>query len=115
MIKKDDPEEAYADETPLTWVFGDHPKVRLIAALLSEKDRDINVQDLSRMSGLSRDAVYTHLDHLVTNGIVVQTRKLGNSPMYQINKEHNAVPLIWEIEQILLDNWYESQRGNSSI
>ncbi|KOX91444.1 hypothetical protein AMS69_18910 [Haloarcula rubripromontorii] len=100
-----DSEEAYAEDTPLTWAFGDTPKVKIIAALLSEAERDINISDISRLSGVSRSAIYEHLDDLVELGVVAQTREMGGSTLYQINTENEAVEKIAELESVFLSQW----------
>lgn len=100
-MTKDDKSSAgksYAEGTPLTQVFGDSPKTKIIAALLSEYNRDINISDISRLSGVSRSAIYDHIDQLVDIGIVKQTRKMGGSKLYQINTDSEIVQHIADIE-----------------
>lgn len=93
--------ESYAEDTPLTWVFGNHPEPKLIAAYLSERNRDLNVTTVARIAGLSRSAVYNHLDELTEFGIVMETREMGGQ-LYQINKENEYAKILYEIEDQLL-------------
>lgn len=79
----------------ITDVLGDHPKTQIIFTLISEarssgEYRDLNVSDIARMSGLDRSTVYDHLDTLLETGIVEQSREIGNSKMYQINRDSQA-------------------------
>lgn len=90
--------DTYADETPLVKIFGDHPKARIISALLSEKEYDINISDLARLSGASRSSIYDHIDELIEMNIVKKTRKSGNSQMYAINTDDELVQKIEETE-----------------
>lgn len=99
--------EAYAADTPLTWVFGDHPEPKLIATFLSERDRDLNVTTISDIAGISRGAVYNHLDDLLDYEIIKETREMGGQ-LYQINKENDYVKILLKIENQLLDEWYGS-------
>lgn len=95
-------EEAYATDTPLVKVFGDNPKTRIISAMLSEKEYDLNISDIARLSGSSRNAVYKHIEKLVYLDIIEKTRTTGNSQMYKINQENEIVKKIEELEGITL-------------
>lgn len=94
--------DAYAEATPLTRIFGDTPKTKIIAALLSEYNRDITISDISDLSGVSRSAIYNHIDDLVDLGIVKETREMGGSTLYQINTDSEIVQRVAEIESIIV-------------
>lgn len=93
---------AYGEGTPLTHVFGDNARVKILAALLSERDRDLNVTDVANMAGVARSTVYEHLDELQELHLVVNTREVGSAPMYQINNDSPIVKRIDEIEGLAL-------------
>jgi len=103
----EDIEDPYAEDTPLTWIFGNHSKVRIISALLSEADRDLNITDIARIAGISRSAVYDNIDDLLQLNIVRRSRRVGDSKMYEINKENEAVKLVARLENKLLEDFYE--------
>lgn len=99
----DEPDDdSYAEGTPLTNILGDHPKVKIIAALLGETDRDVNKSDLARLAGISRSAVYSHLDDLISRGIVTETRESSGHQMYQLNLDATEVELLAELEKEIL-------------
>jgi len=100
---------AYAEGTPLTWVFGNHPKTKLIAALLSEIDRDINPSDMADLAGVSRSAVYDHLDDLIACGLVEETRTVGPSQMYQLNTDSPIAQAFIDLEAHILEMYFEEQ------
>lgn len=97
------PETPYADGTVLTQALGTHAKVKILAAFLSESDRDLNVTDIARLAGIDRSTLYEHLDDLLAFGLVVETREVGNSTMYQINRESDAAKALAELEWELID------------
>lgn len=88
-------------------VLGDHPKTRILLALLTDPDRDYNVTDIARLADTDRSTVYRHIDALLERGLVAQTRKAGNAPMYQINHESDAAQAFgrfeWEVIKALGD------------
>ena len=95
-------EQAYADDSPLTRVFGGNARVKIIATMLSERDRDLNVSNIARLAGIARSTVYDHLEALEEMGVIVQTRKIGTAPLYQINNDSEMVEYIHRIEGLAL-------------
>ncbi|RBI59456.1 hypothetical protein DMJ13_22870 [halophilic archaeon] len=103
--------EAYADGTILTDVLGGHAKVKLLVALLSETDRDMNASDISRMAGIDRSTFYDHIDDLRAWGIVEQTRTVGNSKMYRLNTDSEAAKVLGKLEWELLEVLAEKEQA----
>ena len=97
-----DPEILAAD-TVLTDVLGTHAKVTLLVVLLSHNDRDLNPTEISRMAGIDRSTFYEHVDDLLAYGMIEQTRTVGNSPMYRINRDSAAAEALAQMEWELLD------------
>ena len=60
-----DPEEAFADGTPLVELFGKPGRTKLISVFVDERENDLNVSELARQAGVARSTVYDHLDDLV--------------------------------------------------
>lgn len=96
-------DDAYANGTVLTQALGTHAKVKILAALLSESDRDLNATDVARLAGIDRSTLYDHLDDLLSFELVVETREVGNSTMYQLNRESEAAKALAKLEWELID------------
>lgn len=90
--------EAFAENTPLTVVFGDSARTKIVAALLSEHGRDLNVTDIAKLAGVARTTVYDHIDDLRRLNLVVKTREVGGGPMYEINQDSELVKHIMMVE-----------------
>ncbi|WP_248516331.1 winged helix-turn-helix domain-containing protein [Salinarchaeum laminariae] len=101
--KKKEPTGSYAEGTVLTELFGETPKVKIIAALLSESDVDLNVTQIAELAGLHRTTVHGHIDDLRNLEVIEETRKVGGSPMYRINRESDVAEDVAELEWDLLD------------
>lgn len=99
--------EAYAEDTPLTHLFGTPARTKIIAAMLSERERDLNTSDIARLAGVARSTVYDHLDDLVALGLIEQTRTIGDSPMYQLDAESDLVEHIAAVEGLALKRLFE--------
>lgn len=98
--------ESFAEQTALTSLLGDHPKVKILAVLLSE-GRDINVSQIAELAGMSRSTVYDHISALQEVGVVKLTRKVGGSPLYEINEESDIAECLAKLEWVLLDYYEE--------
>lgn len=96
----------FAEESALTDLFGDHPKTKILAVLLSEA-RDVNITRIAELGGMSRSTVYKHVEDLQELGIVEQTRKIGGSPLYQLNRESDVAEKLGQLEWDLLDVYGE--------
>ena len=95
--------EAYAENSALTVLLGESPKVKILAAFLSEPERDLNLSDVARLAGVARNTVYRHIDDLLSLGVVVKTRDVGSSTMYQINQDSDMAEKLASIEWDLVD------------
>lgn len=96
-------DNAFAEGSVLTRIFGDHPKTKILAALLSEPDHDLNKSQIADEAGVSRKTVYNHIQELVDLGFVEETRMTGGNQMYQINQDDELTQDLAEFEWNLID------------
>lgn len=94
--------QSYAENAALTKLFGDSPKVKILAVLL-QQGRDTNISTIADVGGMSRSSVYKYIDDLISLGVVEQTREIGGSPLYQIDKESEVAKRLSELEFALVD------------
>lgn len=95
--------ESAAEGAVLTDVLGPHAKVKILVALLGENDRDLNATEIARLAGVDRSTFYEHLDDLLAYDVIEETRQVGNSQMYQINRDNPAAEALAQMEWDLLD------------
>lgn len=74
--------------------------MKIVAALLSEDGTDLNVTDIARLAGVARSTVYDHIDELRELGVVEQTRKVGDSPMYRFDAESDVGEHVATLEGV---------------
>jgi DNA-binding transcriptional ArsR family regulator len=96
-------DEAYSEGAVMVNALGNHPKAKILVALLGDHDRDLNASDIANMAGIERSTFYTHIDTLLDFGLVKLIREVGNSKMYAINKESDAAKALAQFEWDLLD------------
>ena len=103
MTETKEDAEPYAEDSVLKEVFGNHAEPKILAALLSEPDQDLNVTQISELAGVSRKTVYQHLDRFVDLGLVEQPREVAGSKMYVIDTEDEAAEKLAEFEWEMID------------
>lgn len=101
-------EPAYADDAPLIHVFGDSARIRILSAMLSDREHDLNVTDIANMAGVARSTVYDHLDELQESHLIIKAREVGGGSMYQINNNSPIVKRIDEIEGLALRELFDA-------
>lgn len=94
--------DGFSARSALALLLGGSARVMILAALLSEDHRDMDVIQIADLAGVHRTTVYDHLDDLEMLGVVVQTRTVGGSPMYQINRENPIAKDLKQMEDDLL-------------
>lgn len=92
----------HAESTVLVDALGGNAKVRILAVLVSEYDRDLNPTEICEQAGIGSSTFYNHIDDLRRWGLVEQTRMAGNSPMYQINRDSTAAERFANFEWALI-------------
>lgn len=92
----------YTENAALTELFGDSPKVKILAVLL-QQGRDTNVSTIADVGGMSRSSVYRHIEDLIDLGVVEKTREIGGSPLYQINKDSAVSNKLAALEWALVE------------
>lgn len=92
----------YTDSAALTMLFGDSPKVKILAVLLKQ-GRDTNVSTIADLGGMSRSSVYRHIDTLINLDVVEKTREVSGSPLYQVNRQSAVAQKLGELQYELVD------------
>jgi DNA-binding transcriptional ArsR family regulator len=102
--ERDADADDYASDTYFVDALGDSAKTRILATLLGSHTDDLNITEIARIAGIDRTTVYQHLDDLLDYGLIEHTRTVGNSKMYQINKDNPAAEKLAAFEWELLDH-----------
>jgi len=102
--ERDTDRDDYASGTYFVDVLGDSPKARILAALLGSHNEDLNISDIARIAGIDRSTVYRNMDDLLDYGLIEQSRTVGNSKMYRIDKDNSAAQKLAAFEWELLDH-----------
>ncbi|PSQ18505.1 ArsR family transcriptional regulator [Halobacteriales archaeon QS_8_69_73] len=105
--QQQDPQEAFAEGTPLVELFGKPGRTKLISVFVDERDDDLSISELARQAGVARSTVYDHLDDLVELGIVKETRETGPSTRYQLDGDDKIAELLYQLDGLVLKRLLE--------
>jgi len=109
--QQQDPQEAFAEGTPLVELFGKPGRTKLISVFVDERENDLSISELARQAGVARSTVYDHLDDLVELGIVKETRETGPSTRYQLNNDNEIAELLYQLDGLVLKRLLEMDGG----
>lgn len=91
--------ERYVDGTPLVELFGDTPRTRFIAAVLSEPDETLTVEDIEQLSGVDPDQIEATAHDLDQKGFVTCHRHEDSTLRCQLETENPAVGALRNAEE----------------
>jgi DNA-binding transcriptional ArsR family regulator len=80
-----------------TAVFGDAPSARILDFLAEHADFDYNISELAKHSGVARPTVYKVVRSFLAKGLLVETRRVGNSQLYKLNTASEVVQNLLEV------------------
>tara|TARA_Y100000034_G_scaffold126118_1_gene176878 strand:+ start:513 stop:884 length:372 start_codon:yes stop_codon:yes gene_type:complete len=65
--------------------FGDTPKLRFLNFFIGNHFFDFSMTDMAREAGISYNSLKVFFDEFLEKGILVKTRRVGKSDMYNLN------------------------------
>lgn len=80
-----------------TAVFGDAPSARILDFLAEHAGFDYNISELAKHSGVARPTVYKVVRGFLAKGILVETRRVGNSQLYKLDLDSEVVQQLIEV------------------
>ncbi len=78
--------------------FGDLPRLRIIDFLIDNLAYDYSLVEIAKGAGVAYTTLIDIFPDLIKKGMVKQTRKVGKSRMYQLNRENPAVEVILAVD-----------------
>lgn len=94
--------EVYADESALTYLLGDHPKVKILVSLLSENDSPTPLDELEDLAGLHATTIRENTQSLIAMNVVEESEDSG-ALYYQINRQSQIASKLGGLEWEVID------------
>lgn len=96
-------DQEYPSRALLTGLIGDSAKSKVLAVMLKEAHRDLSVKEIADLAGVHQSTAYEPLEELEEWGVVVESRQVANSTLYQLDKSDPIVKKLKQIEEELVD------------
>ena len=79
-------------------IFGNNPQTKILDFLADYPRFDYTISELAQKSGVSRPTVYKIINTLLEKDLIVKTRDIGNSSLYQLNTENKLVQVMLKFD-----------------
>jgi len=106
----------FTDGSPFQALFGNESKARIIDALLAAPE-PLNPSRIIERAGISSThGWYSNKEDLFATGLVVETGKAGNSPLYKIDDSDPRVEALHKLRDVTSDEldkngYYDDTEG----
>ena len=89
-------------ETVFREVFGASPLIKVLDFLITYQLFDYPLTEIAKNAGVSYSTLQTVWPNLVKNNLVVKTRRVGKSDLFQLNTAHPAVQQLIRLDWNLM-------------
>ncbi len=97
------------DESIFTKLLGDSPLTKVLDFLLTARDFDYSKKEIAENAEISYNTLNSLWSNLITNEIIVKTRRIGKQDMFRINKGNPFVKELIKFYDSLLKSSIDNQ------
>lgn len=108
-VENGDEHRSYPERALITQVLGKSAKTKIVAVLLKESHRDLSPSEIAEYAGVHRSTAYEPIEELEEWGIITQTREVGGSKLYKLNKDNEVAARLKQVEQALVKQISEKE------
>jgi len=84
-------------------LFGPGAKPAILMAFIANDSRDLNKTEIAENADVSEMTVHRNIDDLLELGVIEETRKAGNAPMYQL-ADSDLAKLLYQVDFQLMED-----------
>jgi len=74
-----------------TKLLGNSPYIRVLDFLLTYRGFDYSKKEIAENANVSYNTLNSFWREMLSNGIIVKTRRIGKQDMFRLNQENNLV------------------------
>lgn len=90
--------------------LGENPVLKIVDFLIENKGIDMSKKEIIDGAEISRASLFNYWEQIEEQGIVVVTRKFGNTKLYTLNSKNQIVKKLLELESVLIAKSLDSRR-----
>ncbi|MWG34802.1 winged helix-turn-helix domain-containing protein [Halomarina oriensis] len=89
------------ERDPLIEALTPTSKLQILLALIRVRGEKLNPSAIADRAAVGRTSVYKHLDDLLADGLIEEAEKAGNSPMYRVDLDDDAIQHVVALRGIM--------------
>ncbi|MBI5064645.1 hypothetical protein HZA97_00275 [Candidatus Woesearchaeota archaeon] len=82
--------------------MGDTPATRLFDLLLTWRDFEYTLTDLTKKAGMSWSTLHRIFPTFIKNKVVIEVREIGRAKLYKLNRKNQVVQKLEEVYNMLI-------------
>ena len=90
------------NQTLFIEIFGKNPVMKVLDFLMTYQLFDYPLTEIAKNSGVSYSTLQTFWNRLEKNNIVIKTRRIGKSDLYQLNTNNPAIKQLIKLDWNLI-------------
>jgi len=90
--------------------LGENLVLKIVDFLIENKGIDMSKKEIIDWAEISRASLFNYWEQIEEQGIVVVTRKFGNTKLYTLNSKNQIVKKLLELESVLIARALDSRR-----
>lgn len=94
-------------------VLGKNPEIRILDHFLLHEDFEYTKSEIAKYAEISRATVYEKLPAMLSNGMLIEAKKIGKIILYRLNLENQVVKEIRTLNFQIARNMAENATGNT--
>ena len=91
----------------LSELFGNCPQMKIIETFAENYNDKLYAADIVRMTDVHKATVHSHLNKLLSEGLIVKKEKIGNVQLYQLNFDNPKAKMILMLESYIVSERLE--------
>jgi DNA-binding GntR family transcriptional regulator len=89
--------------SPLCRSLGETAPLQLLSFFIAHREFDYSKTELAKNLEISRQTIYKALEPLLKYGMVIKSRKIGNTTLYKLNINSESVKAIHNFNETIID------------
>jgi len=103
------------DKTAFVEVFGSSPLIKVLDFLITYREFDYSLSDISKETGVGWNTLQTFFFRLVEKGMIKETRQIGRAKLYKLNEHNPVVKKLIEIDNIVTSKAVDEEMKRQEI
>ena len=103
------------EQTAFLDIFGTSPVIKVIDFLITYREFDYSLTDISRESEVGWNTLHSFFFKLIEKGLIKETRQVGRAKLYKLNTNNSIVKKLIELDNLVTSNAVDEEFRKQKI